>query len=650
MPRHLYRLIVLFLLSVYTVDATADATRIDLYYGIAEGNYLIGDLKGATKGLEQIFKIDPDNIAALTLYTRINLDQGKSEIALNAADRTIALEPLKLQHQLLKALVLGNTDRREEAVHIIEQVMQGATVESEAYRVASKLLGLLLMAGRDWDAAAATFNQIYLENPETAAISLELASEAYLEKANDALNQGAVDAAIDAIDQALEIYASQTDKTSFKQGANLQMMRVRMLTQAGRIDEAITDLQHITGRQPDHLEAFVTLASLYASAGRWNALEGVIAPIAANPDLQDIARYLEGRAALASGRAGTAREKFEQARSLLADGPSQLRSSLEFYHGVCLTKIGRHAAGDAEILQSLNSGFRPETADEAILASRALLRAHQLQPAITILEAITLNPVAPSAEVWALLGRAHLANGSTTLALSAFNQSLSMQTRQAETLALRASLLRKLGDFQGAAADTESAIMLDPDNPALTYSLGLIYFQAGKLNAAEQSIRHSAQRLPDNPGLHLLHALLAYTIDAPAIAQAALDHYLALVPQQSNESAFYLEYTLNAQKDPVFAVLRLQQRIESGPPSPALNHFLWYCQQILDRKAVLDVAGHAETAVMARRQMCAAAYWLAQHERALDKSKQAAELLQLACQIGTPDIPEYQLAQWQLNQ
>lgn len=650
MASQLYLLITLFLLAVCTAGARSDTTRVDLYYGIAEGNYLIGDLQGATKGVEQIFKIEPDHIPALSLYTRIHMDQGKSADALKAVDRAIALEPSNLQHCLLKALVLGNMNRREDARHLIEQIMQRARVESDDYRVASQLLGLLLMADGNWDAAAGTFNQLYLENPESAAISLELAGEAYLGKANDALNQGAVDAAIDAIDQALQVDAKQPGNTNFTQATHLRMIRARMLTQAGRIDAAITDLQHITGRQPDHLEALVTLASLYASAGRWRALEAVIAPIAAHPELQDIALYLEGRAALAKGRAGTAREKFEQARNLLVDGPSPLRSSLEFYHGVCLNKTGRPATGDAEIVQALDGGFRPETTDEAILASRALLRAHKAHAAITILEAITLNPLAPSAEAWTLLGRAHKAEGSTALALSAFNQSLSIEATQADTLALRASLLRKLGDFEGAAADTESAIILDPDNPALTYSLGLIYFQAGNLHAAEQSIRHSAAHLQDNPGLYLLHALLAHSIDAPTIAQAALNHYLALVPEQSNESAIYLEYTLNAQKDPEAAVLRLQQRIEAGTPSPALRNFLWYSQQILDRKAVLDAAGRAETPAIAQRQLCEAAYWLAQHEQALGKSTQATELLQLACQIGTPDMPEFQLAQWQLKQ
>ena len=311
MPRRFRSFIVLFLLSLCTLHAKSDATRIDFYYGIAEGNYLIGDLRGAAKGVEQMLKLDADYVPALTLSTRIKIDQGEPEVALEAAERAIALEPEDYEHQLLKALVLGNMNRRDDAIAIIEQVMQTAPIDGDDYRVASKLLGLLLMAQGDWDTAAETFNQIYLENPETAAISLGLASEAYLEKAGNALNQGNANAAVNAITQALEVHATQRDESNIKQRTALRMMRARVLTQAGRIDEAIKDLQLITNQQPDNLEAFVTLASLYASAERWDSLQGIIAPIAADPTLQDIALYLEGRAALAKGRAGTAREKFE---------------------------------------------------------------------------------------------------------------------------------------------------------------------------------------------------------------------------------------------------------------------------------------------------------------------------------------------------
>jgi tetratricopeptide (TPR) repeat protein len=649
MPRRFCFLISVFLAAACSLCGKPDTTRIEFYYGIAEGNYLIGDLKGAAKGVEQMLKLDPDYVPALTLNTRIKIDQGDAETALACAERAIELEPDNHEHQLLKALVFGNMGRRDDAIRLIEQVMRDAPTDSDDYRVASKLLGLLLMAEGDWDSAADTFNQIYLNHPETAAISLDLASEAYLEKAGNALNQGDSNAAVDAITQALEVHDNQSGELSLKKRTSLRMMRARVLTQAGRIDEAIADLQHITNQQPDNLEAFVTLASLYASAERWDSLQGVIDPIAANPELQDIALYLEGRALLAKNRAGTAREKFESALRLLPDGPSKLRASLEFYQGVCFDKTGRSADGDIDILNALDGGFRPETADEAILASRALLRSNEPKRAITILEAITLNRIRPSAQAWAMLGRAHQANDDTALALSALNQSLSIKPNQADTLALRGALLRQLGDLTGAAADTESALILAPGNPALTYSLGLIQLQLGNLSAAEQSMGLSAQFLPENPGVQLLHALLAYTINAPKTANAALQNYLTLVPTRSNESAFYLEYCLTAQSDIEHATHQLNQRTETPHATQALKNFLGYIKDTLDRKAVLDAAGRAETPERARQQICAAAYWLAQHERILEHTSATTELLELAIQIGTRDMPEYQFAQWQAD-
>jgi hypothetical protein len=40
---------------------------------------------------------------------------------------------------------------------------------------------------------------------------------------------------------------------------------------------------------------------------------------------------------------------------------------------------------------------------------------------------------------------------------------------------------------------------------------------------------------------------------------------------------------------------------------------------------------------------------LAQHERLKRPNNEAVELLKLAIQIGTPDMPEYQFAKWQTN-
>ena len=225
MPLSFRIVIALSLLPLCTVLAELNDKRIEFYHGIAEGNYLIGDLQGAAKGVEQMLKIDADYVPALTLSARIDIDRNQPERALVSAERAQTLEPEVHAHTLLKALVLGSMTRREDAIRSIEQVMQVAPAASDDYRVASKLLGLLLMAEGDWDTAADTFNQIYSANPQTAAISLELASEAYLEKAANALNSGDTDTAVTAITQALEAATNQPGENSLKQQTTLRMMR-----------------------------------------------------------------------------------------------------------------------------------------------------------------------------------------------------------------------------------------------------------------------------------------------------------------------------------------------------------------------------------------------------------------------------------------
>lgn len=638
-----------FLLSLTTLQAKPEATRIDFYYGIAQGNYLIGDLEGAARGIEQMLKLDPDYIPALTLNTRILLDRNEPERALGFAERAIELEPHNPEHRLLKALVLGNLNRREEAIRVVEAVINSAPVESKHHRVGSKLLGLFLMAEGNHDEAAEIFNQSYLNNPETAQGNRELAEEAYLQTINKALAQNDFKTALTATDKALELLQHQNSDALFQRRTQLYILKAQILTQAGRTNEAIETLQTVIRQQPDNMEALTTLASLCVNTENWSLLRELLPDIAARPEFQDIALYLKGRINLENGRIGTAREAFESGLRILPEGPGELRASMQFYQGVCLIKLDRIEAGDAEILESLNDGFRPETEKELLLASRTLLRNQKFQRAITFLEALTLNRVTESPEAWNLLGRAHQANGSTALSLSAFNQSLSIQPDQSQTLALRGSILRQIGDLEGAAGDIEKALNLDPDNPALTYSLGLIHLQTGKLTVAEQWIDKSAQKLPENPGIHLLHACLAYAIENFEKAQSSLETYLRQVPEQTNESAFYLEYALIAGKDHDRAIKTLSQRVEASAASPRLQNFLGYVLGTLDRKPLLDAAAYAESPAIARQRLCEATYWLAQHERLNNHDETAQELLSLTTRIGSPDYPEYQFARWQLE-
>lgn len=638
----------LLYLSGLCLSAAPITNLVELYHGIAEGNYLIGDLAGAERGVEQMLRIDPDYLPALTLKARIMLDQGKPVEALTAADQAIALDPENHKLGLLKAIALGHTDRRDEAKSLIQEILAKAVPESEDIRAAKQLLGLLRMAEGEWDDAAIAFKEIYLADPETASTSLRLSSEAYLEKARAKLQDGAQDEAIAAIDQAIAVYKGQTGKEALQQRNTLRLLRARLLTQIGRFELAIADLQNFTTQQPQNFEAIITLASLYASVEHWESLEAVIKPIAKRPELRDVVLYLEGRSALARNRVGTARAKFEAAIQALPKEADLLRHSLFFYRGLCLQKLGRHEEAITSILHAIDAGFRPETSEEALVVGRTLLRADRASDAIPILEAITLNRINPDAEVWAMLGRAHLNSETPALALSAFNKSLLIDSEQAEVFGLRGALLRKIGDLEGALADYTKAHQIIPSSPVLSYEKGLLLLQLGRLEEAESLLQIAARELIAHSTLDLIHATCAYVIGKTESATESLAEYLAEIPGDPELSAIYLTRILqvdfNKDKSRVKWVsdsAKNSQKATLGDP------VLQYYNSVANRKAVLDWAGIAKSPEKARQQICAAAFWMAQWERAYGDPDKAKELLKIAIDAGGPDLTEWQLANWQ---
>ncbi len=629
-------------------ESDATASRAKLYYGLAEGNYLIGDLRGAENGVNQILRIDPDYLPALKLKSRIKLDQDETTAALELVEAALELAPEDAQAQLLKALILVNMEQSDAAVGLIEQVIAQSPTGSKSSRTANKLLGLLRMADGDWDAAAEAFNNNYLADPDNPGLSLHLASEAYLEKARISAEKRENNDALQAIEEAIAVHQDQTGEDNFQRLTQLRLVRARFLTQIGDNEAAIEELRNLNGQQPDNLEVLITLASVYASTEQWDSLEKIIDPIAAQPDLADIALYLEGRAAFAKGRAGTARATFEEALELVPEEQTALHASLRFYRGLCLEQLDRDEEAITEVLAALDLDFKPENRNEVIHACRILLKAGEMERAVPLLEAYAINQIAPDAEVWAMLGRAHQAMGQTSLALSAFNESLAINPRQIETRGLRGSLLRQLGDLEGALYDYQNALQLDPESPALIYALGLTQLQMGKLLGAEANLAEAAAADPENAGIRLLHSLLAYTIGQDAIASAALKRYLALTPNSPNPAAHYLNYALTARSDTSTALQTLKTAAEQPQAPAALGYFYGYCSGKLDRKTVIDQAGIADTPKAAQIRICSAAFWMAQYENIAGNRDEMIQLLKLSTQVMLPNTPEYQFAVWQL--
>jgi lipoprotein NlpI len=185
--------------------------------------------------------------------------------------------------------------------------------------------------------------------------------------------------------------------------------------------------------------------------------------------------------------------------------------------------------------------------------------------------------------------------------------------------------------LEGALADFDTALQLEPDNHPVHYARGLATLQLGRIEDAKASIARAALALEAPPGLHLLHAVLAYAMGDHDGASVSLNRYQQLVPEQQNSSAIYLTYLLPTEE------------ADALPKDAVCRYFLGE----LNRKETLDAFGFAESPEQARQQICAAAFWMAQWERAQDATEKSRELLKISIHAGQADFTEYQLAKWQ---
>ena len=184
----------------------------------------------------------------------------------------------------------------------------------------------------------------------------------------------------------------------------------------------------------------------------------------------------------------------------------------------------------------------------------------------------------------------------------------------------------------------------------MSYEKGLVLLQLGRLPEAEGVLQIAARQLSAYSTLDLIHANCAYAIGKIDGATESLSGYLAGNPKTPEPNAIYLAQLLQADFNKNIS------RVERTPDSAknlkvtTLNDpVIQYFNGVANRKAVLDWAGIAKSPEEARRQICEAAFWMAQWEKVNGDVTKAKELLKIAVDTGSPDLTEWQLANWQWN-
>ena len=639
------RVRVYFLLSLiclHTVSAVDIAERqVKLFYGLAQGNYLIGDDNRALNELNEILRINPDYSRAYLLKARIYLDRLELPEALDNIEQAIAIEPNNLEAQLLKALILRALDRKKEALKIVRSVVSKAEANSRESDSASELLSLLLLEDDSKNPVEHTE-----ENPSrtTAKIHNNI-QKIDLQAVEKAL------ASLDAIlaEHPMPLKAGDVSGFKNKQGEQrlaLELLKARLLSQTGKVDASITVLENLKIQYHNNTEVLLLLASLYTIENKWGLLETIIDPIARNPELSDIALYLSGRVALGQNRVGRARAQFEAALEKRSTENSQLMPSLYFYRGVCLSRLDRYSEAKEEIINALEAGFRPLSPRESLLVCKTMLLVGLYDQAIPILEILTLKGIQATPEVWSMLGRAQSHCGELKRAISAYNESLRMKSKQPEVLALRAGCFRQIGDLEGAIKDYTEALSLTPKNQALYYPLALSYMQLGNLLDAREKMKLASKHEPQRSDLSLWLAMLHYMLSDLAYARVSLDTYFDNCGNQPASSAHYLNYCLQLATSPTQALEVLEPHAKR---SLEIGYFYAYCIRNIDTKVLLSNATNTPNEELASAQLCATLFWIAQHDRITGQANRARDFLNLALKTNAFDQAEYQFAIWQLT-
>lgn len=371
----------------------------------------------------------------------------------------------------------------------------------------------------NFPAAQKSLEEILRLDPYNSS-ALKLQAEILLNNSQNSTKKLNAQATLEAIETSM----ARGTGTNIEETNDLRLAQARLLARSGKTEAAINVLQALTAQHPNHLEANLTLAALYASANRWQSVDQLVPPLAAQPQLRDVALYLEGRSAFARGRMGRARAKFEAALKAQPERGNRLTASLFFYRSQCFDALNRATEAKADLLKALELGFKPEGAQEALATTRALLRYDAPNRAIPILEAYLLNGITDLPETWTLLGRALRATNAPNRAISAFTQALQLDPKQANVLALRGGLFRRMGQLSAAKQDYMAALSLDPQSSSLHYALGLTQLQLGQIPAAAQNIKIAAQALPQNFEIQRLCTLLALTINDYTTAQIAFEN------------------------------------------------------------------------------------------------------------------------------
>ena len=314
-------------------------------------------------------------------------------------------------------------------------------------------------------------------------------------------------------------------------GAQATLVRGDMLTEQGRIDEAITRYREFIQSDPADPIGYHQLGAALMQTGRF---EEAIPPLQHTIELH----------------------------------PNNPKAHNNL--GVALMQIGRSDDAVKTLQQAIE--LQPNSSNAHNNLGILFLRARRFEDAVVSLrKAVELEPT--SADAHANLGQALMQTGRFEDAVFSLRRAAELQPSNAEAYDNLGLALARIGRFDEAVASLERAVELEPNRPEANRNLGLAFLEAGRFADAIASLQRAAALEPGSPEVHHNLAVASMRMGRPDAAIASFQRVVELQPN-SPEANGNLGLALLQAGRFADAGVSLQRAAALEPGSPEVQHNL----------------------------------------------------------------------------
>ena len=317
-------------ISVYEKVLAQDPDNNNLRRYYAEALLSAGKNTAAREQLQKVLKGEPEDGLSYKRLAMIDREEGRFDNARQELEKAKSLSADDLEIPYQQALLESTVGNSDKAVEILKDLVKQSERPEGKYTVPEannralflERLGLVYREQAKYPQAMEIFKQIQalgpLQEPRAELLIIETLR---LEHQPDK--------ALAEADTAVKNYPKNQD---------LVITRATMMGEAGRVDEAVAQLQALLTHRPIDRSIYISIAQVYLQAKRFDAAEQAIQKaldLSPSPEDQEFALFVQGSIFERQKKYDQAEQTFKRVLSV-----DPLNSSASNYLGYMLADRG----------------------------------------------------------------------------------------------------------------------------------------------------------------------------------------------------------------------------------------------------------------------------------------------------------------------